>query len=132
MVYGTPPRSTVGDNFTMLALGKVKEVERLLAAGTLSQRQIAKAIGVSRATVSAIARGTRPDYESRLRVRVEECGPPGPIERCPTCGGRVYMPCRLCRVRKLKAQEQATLRAMRRQSRELKLTRLLAAVQKAG
>jgi hypothetical protein len=116
----------------MLALGKVKEVERLLAMGTLSYRRIAATIGVSRATVSAIARGARPDYESRLRSRLEEQAPLGPIERCPGCGGRVYMPCRLCRVRKLKAQEQAALRVMRRQARQLRLTRLLAAVQKAG
>jgi hypothetical protein len=116
----------------MLALGKVKEVERLLAMGTLSYRRIAAAIGVSRATVSAIARGTRPNYEERVCSRLRKPEPLGPIERCPGCGGRVYMPCRLCRVRKLKAQEQATLRAMRREARKRKMTRLLAAVQKAG
>lgn len=115
----------------MLALAKVKEIERLLAVGTLSQRHIAKTLGVSRATVSAIARGTRPDYEARMRARAEAHEPVGPIERCPTCGGRVYMPCRLCRVRKLKAREQATLRAMRRQARERAARRLLAAVQNA-
>jgi hypothetical protein len=42
------------------------------------------------------------------------------------------MPCRLCRVRQLKAQEQATLRVMRRQARELAFRRLLAAVRKCG
>jgi transcriptional regulator with XRE-family HTH domain len=116
----------------MLAIGKVKEVERMLALGTHSQRRIAAVIGVSRATVSAISRGTRPDYEARMRARSVENAPLGPIERCPTSGGRVYMPCRLCRVRKLKAQEQITLRAMRRQARELAARRVLAAVRKCG
>lgn len=97
----------------MLALGKVKEVERLLAEGKLSQRKIAQAVGVSRATVSGIASGKRPDYEARTHDRAEEeFEPLGPIERCPSCGGRVYMPCRLCRVRKLKAQKQAQQREL--------------------
>jgi hypothetical protein len=95
----------------MIALAKVKEIERLLALGTMSQRQIAAAQGVSRATVGAIADGTRPSYEARRRAELDGARVPlGPIKRCPTCGGRVYMPCRLCLVRKFKA-EQAARRA---------------------
>lgn len=118
----------------MLALGKVKEVERLLVEGQLSQRKIAQAIGVSRATVSAIASGTRPDYAARVRARAEadEFQPLGPIERCPSCGGRVYMPCRLCRVRKMKARDEGRLRAMRRRAREEAIERLLSAVQQSN
>jgi hypothetical protein len=41
----------------MIALVKVKEVERMLVEGKLSHRKIAKATGVSRATVGAIAAG---------------------------------------------------------------------------
>jgi len=69
----------------MLAPGKVLEVQKLLAEGRLSQRKIAKALGVSRATVSAIASGKRPDYAARQRARADEAFEPlGPIERCPT------------------------------------------------
>ena len=45
------------------------------------------------------------------RERLAEQGGPleeplfsGPIERCPTCGGRVYMPCVACKVRASAAQ----------------------------
>src|SRR6185369_2834794 len=102
----------------MLALARVKEVERLLAEGRLSQRKIARLLRVSRSTVSAIAAGRRPDYEARLAARASEFEPLGPIERCSGCGGMVYTPCRLCRVRKIKEQEEARLRMLRRQARE--------------
>ncbi len=114
----------------MLAPSKVKEVEQLLAEGQLSQRKIAKRTGVSRGTVGAIASGERPDYDERLRARAEELQPLGPVERCRTCGGRVHMPCRLCRVRKIRAQQEATLRAMRRQAREQAVRRLLTALRR--
>jgi len=118
----------------MLALAKVREVERLLAEGELSQRKIAKATGVSRATISGIASGRRPDYELRMRARADKevVEPLGPIERCPTCGGRVYMPCRLCRVRKVKVPEERRLRAMRRRAYEQAIKRLISAVRKAN
>jgi transcriptional regulator with XRE-family HTH domain len=102
----------------------------MLAEGGLSQRKIAKATGVSRATISAIARGARPDYEARIRARSMEFELLGPIERCSTCGARVYMPCRLCRVRKLKAHQQR-LQIIRRHNHELILRRLLSAVHQA-
>ena len=47
----------------MIAPSIVNEIKRLLAEGKHSQRGIARMIGVSRGTVGAIARGTRPDYE---------------------------------------------------------------------
>jgi transcriptional regulator with XRE-family HTH domain len=116
----------------MLALPKVREIERLLLEGKLSYRRIATTLGVSRSTVSAIANGKRPDYEARLRARLADEEPLGPLARCPTCGGRVYLPCRLCRVRQLKAQERETLRAMRRHARQLALRRLLSALRQAA
>jgi len=112
----------------MLAIAKVKEVERLLAAGQLSQRKIAKTTGVSRGIVGAIASGRRPDYETRMLARSEENEPLGPVERCAGCGGRVHMPCRLCRVRKLKAQREAALLHFRRQANEKRARKLLTAI----
>ena len=117
---------------SMLAYGKVKEVERLLAEGRLSQRKIAQAAGVSRGVVSLIASGKRPDYEARRLLAPFDEEPSGPIERCPSCGGRVYMPCRLCRVRSLHEVEQARLKQLRRRARQQALRRLLVAVLRAA
>lgn len=89
----------------MIEPSKVAVIERLLVDPALSQRQIAKMVGVSRATVAGIANGTRPDYASRTaRNFLEE--PSGPLVRCPGCGGRVYSPCHLCRIRRLVNERQ--------------------------
>lgn len=116
----------------MLPLVKVKEAERLLIEGQLSHRQIAAAVGISRTSVGEIAAGRRPDYEARWLARAAENEPLGPLARCPGCGGRVHMPCRLCRVRRWKAKHLAIVRAARRKARELAIKRLLAAVWKAS
>ena len=116
----------------MIALVKIKEAERLLAEGKLSHRKIALAVGISRATVGAIATGKRPDYESRRLEQANQVEPVGPLERCPGCGGLVHTPCRLCRLRQARALEQEVARACRQRAREKALKRLLAAVWKAS
>jgi hypothetical protein len=84
----------------MIAADLIGEIQRLLAEGKLSQRKIAKLTGVSRGTVGALANGKRV-----LRQRETDCWEaglepqPGPPQRCPGCGGLVYLPCRLCRTR---------------------------------
>lgn len=89
----------------MIAPAVVQEVRRLLAKGNLSQRKIAGLTGISRGTVGAIAAGKRPDHESLGRAAKDEFPEPaGPLQRCPGCGGMVYMPCRLCHARALKAR----------------------------
>lgn len=92
----------------MLAPAQVEVVRRLLAEGNRSHRQIAKLTGVSRGTIGAIASGKRRDRDPT---------PPedfslrhGPLVRCPECGGKVYSPCILCRIRRLKAAEMADRR----------------------
>ncbi len=88
----------------MIAPQIVTEIRRLLAVGGLSQRKIAERMGVCRGTVHAIASGRRPDYEPLPRTDDDEESA-GPAARCPGCGGMVYLPCRLCRMRRTLAQK---------------------------
>jgi len=76
----------------------VQEIRRLLTEERLSQRKVARITGISRGTIGRIASGKRPDYPERSQAD-EWPEPSGPPERCPTCGGMVYMPCRLCALR---------------------------------
>jgi transcriptional regulator with XRE-family HTH domain len=85
----------------MLTPKLVDEIRQMLAEKKYSQRKVARIAGVSRGTVGAIVSGKRQDrkkVESPWDKDLEE--PEGPAERCPGCGGMVYMPCRLCLVRK--------------------------------
>jgi transcriptional regulator with XRE-family HTH domain len=115
----------------MIASPKIQQVQRLLIEGNLSQRKIAAIVGIGRATVSQIAKGKRTSYEDYERPRIEALEAVGPLARCPGCGGMVYTPCRLCRVRELKAHEEALARAHRRRARQESLRRLLTALRNA-
>jgi len=85
----------------MIHPARVEWVQQLLSERKHSLRQIAQITGVSRGSVSVIAQGRRPDYDAIRRQVAEDdaWSPTGPIIRCPKCGGRVFAPCRLCRVR---------------------------------
>jgi hypothetical protein len=71
-----------------------------IAAELLAQRKpyrvVAKLSGVSRNTVERLAHG--------LAVKTQP--EPGELSRCPTCGGRVFLPCRLCAVRSQRKSTQ--------------------------
>jgi hypothetical protein len=85
----------------MIAEHLVEQVERLLTKDKLSHRRIASITGVSRGTIAAIASGKRRIQPKTSRFWDEEpLVPDVPPQRCPECGGMVYMPCRLCRARK--------------------------------
>jgi hypothetical protein len=90
----------------MLLPETVAEIHEMLAEGKLSQRQIAKVAGVSRATVNAIARGRRLELPPRDTTDDDlfPCLPP-PI-RCRGCGARVHPPCRVCRIRAILARRR--------------------------
>lgn len=92
----------------MIAHGRLDEIRKLLGDKTLSQRDIAKMTGVSRGTVRAIAKD--PDLADRRRdVEADRLPAKRKIpRRCPTCGGKVYLPCRLCRVRAYAARVRGT------------------------
>lgn len=98
----------------MIAPGVVSEIRDLLAEGGLSQRTIAQRMGVSRGTVSAIARGKRPNSGPHRGAASEQFVPPGgPPRRCPGCGGMVQMPCLVCHVRAVKQRRRFSGRACR-------------------
>jgi hypothetical protein len=79
----------------------VDEVRRLLAEQKLSNRRIAELTGICRGSVQAIASGRRSDRDPQPADE-----PAGPPQRCPDCGGMVYMPCRLCSLRHKTTQKQ--------------------------
>lgn len=95
----------------MIASPVVDEIMRLLSDGGLSQRKIARQMGVSRGTVGAIASGKRTDYEARRRMREDSfLAPAGPPVRCPGCGGMAQMPCLACHVRTLADRKRTVVR----------------------
>ena len=110
----------------MLSVAVVEEIERLLAAGSLSQRGIARRMGVSRGSVNAIALGKRPDPQTRRRTQEDALpAPSGPPVRCPTCGGMVQMPCLACRLRALDESRRRPQRGIRSDRRQAAATRCL-------
>lgn len=91
----------------MIAQQVVEHIRELLRQDRLSQREIARQLGVSRGTVNAIARGKRPDYEAQRKPRPGAIVPPsGPYVRCPVCGARVQMPCLACQIRSLRSGDR--------------------------
>jgi len=85
----------------MIAPKVVAEIQRLLDMKTHSQRKIAAIMGVSRGSVAAIASGRRRDGDVLSGASGDAAAEPsGPPSRCPGCGGLVYMPCLLCRLRR--------------------------------
>lgn len=88
----------------MLTNSTIEAARQLLSEGKLSRREIADKLGISRGSVNSIFNGTLTTHDERPRVADGDPLETGPIERCATCGGRVYMPCRLCAVRSWKIE----------------------------
>jgi hypothetical protein len=114
----------------MIDIGKFLETKRLLASKTYSHRRIAAIVGVSRATVSAIACGKRKDRDLYAREG-DASMPSGPLVRCPGCGGRVQLPCLTCRADHQRESDQELLRALKRKAHEQRLRAFLRAVRRA-
>ena len=81
----------------MIPPHKVTEAERLLATGEYSQRDVAKMVGISRGSISAIANGTRHVSEQNP-VNPHDFKQSGPLVRCD-CGALTQMPCRTCYIK---------------------------------
>lgn len=75
----------------------IKSIEQLLRHEGLSQRQIAKLLGVSRGTVQAVAHGRR-IIMTKFPPQHSFIPPKGPPNRCPNCGAYVLMPCLACQL----------------------------------
>lgn len=87
----------------------IHEIEKLLATGRYSQREVARRVGASRGSVNAVAKGRR-----KVRppvVKEEDFKQSGPVVRCPECGGRTRMPCRVCGTRRLMRRPVASTSA---------------------
>ncbi len=82
----------------MISQDTFEKVRHLLASGELSRSRIALLTCVSRATVRRIASGKRPGFRPDAEGGYDVADV-GPLSRCPGCGGQVFLPCRLCRVR---------------------------------
>ena len=87
----------------MLADDTVQTVKHLLATTTLSQREIARRLGINRETVNRIAHDVRFDAAAHERAAAElESEHLVEPMRCQVCGGLVIVrPCQLCKVRKM-------------------------------
>ena len=90
----------------MIARAIVEQIRQLLGEQGLSQRQIARHLGVSRGTVLAIAQGRRPNYAADNEGDKVFSPSMGPPRRCPGCGGMVTMQCLLCKIRGLVAVDR--------------------------
>ena len=93
----------------MLAPSLVEKIRCLLWEKSLSQREISRRLGVSRGTVGAIARGTRPD-RPRCRPVRQIVEPGGRPKRCRSCGALVRMPCLRCQLRALRSSVRGNRR----------------------
>jgi len=92
----------------MIAPRVIEQIQALLRQGELSQRRIARQLGVSRGTVQAVATGRREPRRVAGTNHTAESLPfrAGPLERCPGCGGMVYMPCLACHVRSIRERRR--------------------------
>jgi hypothetical protein len=83
----------------MLPLELISNVDALIREGDLSHREIARQLGVSRGTVSAIANRRRGIYGKDEKDKYTPLAPSLPAVRCRECGNRVHPPCLICQVR---------------------------------
>lgn len=77
-----------------------ERIKYLLFVEKRSQHAVSRITGVSRGVIGGIASGKRPDFdEIRRQKQADSLEPSGPPVKCPGCGYRIYMPCRICRTR---------------------------------
>lgn len=95
----------------MLTDEMVAEINQLLKSTTISQRAIARRLGINRETVNRIANGAR--FDPSAHRRAKEALEPRDIEpiRCHGCGSKItVIPCLTCKLRKMDRQGRAARR----------------------
>ena len=94
----------------MISDAKITRIRELLAY-RMSQRKIAREVGVSRGTVAAVSLGRVAEGRRTCKRYPNAPTPPayrngGPVpeetKRCPECGGLALAPCYLCAIRAVK------------------------------
>ena len=92
----------------MHSIETIRQIDRLLKQGDMSQRDIAAHLGVSLGIVSAIANGRR-GLHGKVRDDAPRplWHPAGTPVRCPECGYRIYLPCLVCSTREYRRQRRA-------------------------
>ena len=78
----------------MLSRAMVDKIKQMLEQGNLSNREIARKLGVSRGTVDSISSGARRDHCREDTVASNE--PPNEEGLCDGCGHVVPLPCVYC------------------------------------
>ena len=88
----------------MLKAAVVMRVRELLAEGR-NHSEVGRMVRLSRNTVTKIAAGRYPDYTAirRAKQQAQGSGRQRPMGKCPGCGYRVHLPCRICRARAMAA-----------------------------
>jgi predicted XRE-type DNA-binding protein len=84
----------------MLENATIRKILHLIEQKTMSQRQIAKRLGVSRGTVQAVAHGKRTEHTPAVKVATW-VAPTGKPKRCRICGSYAKTPCLACQLYKL-------------------------------
>ena len=77
----------------------IRKILYLVKQEKMSQRQIAKRLGVSRGTVQAVAHGRRSEHiSSAMKAVATWIVPSGKPKRCHKCGSWVKIPCLACQL----------------------------------
>jgi len=94
----------------MIKNDTIRKILLLVKQGKMSQRQIAKRLGVSRGTVQAVAYGRRSEHvPAAMKTVATWVVPSGKPRRCYKCGSWVKMPCLACQLVNLGHQTSSFL-----------------------
>lgn len=94
----------------MIAAEVIEEVQRMLVTGKHSCREISRRTRVSRSTIERIAKGERLAHCPTGDFAGTQIERSTVAERCPDCGGMVYLPCLPCDAKLFRERRQVMRR----------------------